>query len=231
MLDEWRHSMYFLLGFLPLIFIGARLFLQWIVSERKKKSTVGGLYWKLSAAADLLLGLHYFIQFQYQFVLIQVVDVFISWRNLAFIKKGKKPCSFNRALAILFGVLGCALIVCFLQAVWTSHPFKLLQSPIGHLSDRGNDVHFLWEIFGLFGGVLFAMRFWVQWLQVEKSKVSELTKSFWILSLLGSVSMLIYFIRISDWVSIVLYAFGPISYIRNLMLIHNSEKSAKLLKS
>jgi len=219
MLNNWRHFLYFMLGFLPSIFFGSRFLLQWIRSEKKKKSIVGSLFWKLSISGNLLLALHYFIQFQYQFLLIQSVNAFISWRNLNILKKEGKAGSFRRALVILFGTIGFTICVCLIQNIWTSHNVKLLQTPIGHLSDRRGDVHILWHFFGFFGGLLFASRFWIQWLVVERRRVSELTKSFWILSVLGSLSALVYFVRIYDWVGVANYSFGLIPYIRNLMLI------------
>jgi lipid-A-disaccharide synthase len=175
----------------------------------------------------MLLMLHYFVQLQYQFLLIQTINAFISWRNLDFMNNRENACSFRKALGILLIAIGFVVFLCFLQILCTSHTAKFLQIPIGILSKSKGEVCLEWHLFGFFGGILFASRFWVQWVQAERKKTSKLTKNFWILSILGSMLALVYFSKIHDWVGVLNYSFGLIPYIRNLMLISKTKVYVK----
>ena len=78
----------------------------------------------------------------------------------------------------------------------------------------------LWLLFGFFFQSFFALRFVIQWIASEKNKASIIPLSFWYLSLIGSIGVLIYSIKIKDPVFIVGQLFGSIVYIRNLILIN-----------
>ena len=82
-----------------------------------------------------------------------------------------------------------------------------------------------WHIFGLLGCFLFASRFWVQWMETEKTGLSRLSKHFWQLSIVGSLAAVIYFVYINDWVSTLNYSFGLIPYLRNLMFAMQNKKN------
>ena len=83
-----------------------------------------------------------------------------------------------------------------------------------------------WVGFGLGAQVMFTGRFLVQWIASEKRGKSHVPISFWYLSLIGAVMLLIYgaFWK-HDLVLVLGQATGFIIYVRNLILIHR-EKSA-----
>jgi lipid-A-disaccharide synthase-like uncharacterized protein len=74
--------------------------------------------------------------------------------------------------------------------------------------------------FGFLGQALFGSRFIVQWVVSESRKESVIPYSFWVLSLLGGVILLIYALLRRDVVFSVGQAAGLIVYTRNLVLIH-----------
>lgn len=76
-----------------------------------------------------------------------------------------------------------------------------------------------WAMVGMVGQILFAARFFVQWIHAERVQRSEIPLAFWILSLSGGVVLLIYAIHIANIVFIVGQAFGLAVYLRNLHLI------------
>ncbi|HET6267650.1 MAG TPA: lipid-A-disaccharide synthase N-terminal domain-containing protein [Acidobacteriota bacterium] len=80
-----------------------------------------------------------------------------------------------------------------------------------------------WVLFGLFGQVVFALRFVIQWIASEKKKESYIPLYFWYLSLMGSIILLAYAIHRNDPVFILGQSTGFIVYIRNLMLIHQKK--------
>ena len=77
---------------------------------------------------------------------------------------------------------------------------------------------------------MFSARFLVQWIVSEKRKKSVVPISFWFLSLFGSFLLLIYAIYKKDIVFTLGQLFGFIVYIRNLLIIKNTEKIEKNIK-
>lgn len=76
----------------------------------------------------------------------------------------------------------------------------------------------VWVIFGFLAQFVFFLRFAVQWWASEKEKKSVVPLSFWYLSIVGSVMILIYAIRREDIVFITAQFLALIIYIRNIML-------------
>jgi lipid-A-disaccharide synthase-like uncharacterized protein len=79
-------------------------------------------------------------------------------------------------------------------------------------------------ILGIIGQVIFTLRFIYQWIYSEKSKQSVLPIGFWILSLIGSILILIYAILRKDPVLFVGHLMGTIIYFRNFILAKNELK-------
>jgi lipid-A-disaccharide synthase-like uncharacterized protein len=84
----------------------------------------------------------------------------------------------------------------------------------------------VWKVVGWLGNFIFASRFFVQWVATEKRKQVVIPISFWWLSLIGSLLLLVYGIQRQDSVFIFAYAFTWIPYIRNIV-IHYRNKAAQ----
>src|SRR5207247_10519751 len=76
----------------------------------------------------------------------------------------------------------------------------------------------IWKVVGWLGNVVFFSRFFVQWYATERRRRVVVPTSFWWLSLIGSLLLLIYSLRQRDSVFIFAYLFTWIPYIRNLMI-------------
>ena len=76
-----------------------------------------------------------------------------------------------------------------------------------------------WTGFGLFGNLLFSLRFIVQWLYSEKRKELVVPAIFWHFSFWGSVITLIYAFHVDKLPVILGYCFLPFLYARNLVLL------------
>lgn len=209
--------LYYLIGSLPALFFGSRFFIQWLISEKEKKSVVTPIFWRLSLTGNSLLALHYLLQFQVPFLLIQVINGAIAWRNLNLLKEHKLD--FKRTVILFIATLCIALVLCLIARETYAAQLPWISSPRGLLQTDRSSVSFYWHLFGMMGGVLFASRFWVQWVIAERKGYSSLSKSFWILSLVGSSLSLIYFLKIGDSISILYALFGLIPYVRNLFLL------------
>jgi len=85
----------------------------------------------------------------------------------------------------------------------------------------------VWKVVGWIGNAVFFSRFFVQWYATEKKKQVVVPQAFWWLSLIGTISLLIYSLHKQDSVFIFAYLFTPIPYIRNLM-IHRQHKAARI---
>ena len=81
-----------------------------------------------------------------------------------------------------------------------------------------------WLVFGFAGQAAFAGRMLVQWIASERANASVVPRAFWILSLLGGTTLLIYFVRRGDPVGITGQLLGVLIYIRNLALIARAER-------
>ncbi len=80
-------------------------------------------------------------------------------------------------------------------------------------------------LIGLLGQIFFSIRFLVQWLASEKAKKSVIPFSFWIFSLLGSLSLLIYAIYRKDPIFILGQLPNLLIYSRNIWLIRKRGKN------
>lgn len=81
-----------------------------------------------------------------------------------------------------------------------------------------------WVLFGLLSQGVFFFRFVVQLWESEKKKKVAVPLSFWWLSILGTVMILIYSFHIHDIVFILASFLSFAIYIRNIVL-HNREHS------
>lgn len=82
-----------------------------------------------------------------------------------------------------------------------------------------------WVLFGFLAQFIFFLRFAVQWWASEKEKKSVVPMSFWYLSIVGSVMILIYAIRQQDIVFITAQFLALFIYVRNIMLHKKSVAS------
>lgn len=80
-----------------------------------------------------------------------------------------------------------------------------------------------WTFFGFAAQFVFFLRFVVQWFSSEKQKKSVIPISFWYLSVVGALMILVYAIKRGDPVFIVGQFFALIIYIRNIMLRKKSQ--------
>ncbi len=81
-----------------------------------------------------------------------------------------------------------------------------------------NDTPF-WLAFGLLGQGAFFSRFLVQWIASEKMGRSYIPMSFWYLSVVGSVMLLIYAAHRREPVFLLGYLPNAFVYLRNIVLI------------
>lgn len=223
--EAWRTFLY-PLGFIASFCFSLRFLIQWIISERKKESFVPPIFWQLSLCANIAMCIHTFIQVQYPFCLIQAINAVISWRNLNLMKEKKSQKTLKFTLFLLLLSTGLISFLFMIEGFMLYGEVDWVRTPtLPWQLNPSQPLSLEWHILGFVGGVIFAMRFWIQWIEIEKMGKSFLSRSFWGWSLLGALLALVYFIKLTDWVNILGYGLGIIPYLRNLFLTSQKVKS------
>ncbi len=225
MIEEWRIALY-PLGLLSSFIYGVRFFVQWIASERKKRSYTPKLFWHLSLLGNLLLCVHSLVQVQYPICMTQTINAVISWRNLNLLNESSKRKSFYFVLFLLILSFLFITFLFLIQGVLNGEMIWNRQAIYPGASSKETQIPFAFHIIGWLGIFLFCLRFWIQWWYAEKSQSSELNSSFWWLSLTGALMSLFYFSLLQDIVNILGPSFGLIPYVRNIILVYKTRKSA-----
>lgn len=88
----------------------------------------------------------------------------------------------------------------------------------------------LWIVIGLCGQGAFSARFLLQWIASERAGKSIVPVPFWLISIVGSMILLVYAIHRRDPVFILGQGSGLFIYSRNLALI-NGERHRKSVHS
>lgn len=216
MIDETSRASLYYLGFISSILFGTRMLLQWVQSEKAEKSVASLLFWKISITANIINAIHCFIQLQYPLCLIQTGNIVLSWRNFEIITQ--KPGSISKVFLLIAMLCGIVTLGFWVQSLGSNHFIWSRIPLIPWQKYKIDDVDLFWPIIGYFGTALFALRFWIQWWQAETKNESHFSPSFWLISLIGALLALVYFVRIHDLSNIIAYSTGLIPYVRNLIL-------------
>jgi lipid-A-disaccharide synthase-like uncharacterized protein len=176
---------------------GARVLLQWIASERARRSVVPRRYWELSLAASGLVLVYAFAVKNLVFQLSLVPGAVTAARNL-FLGRSRP------ARALLPWAAALVLLV-----AWTTVSPPQVGPP-------------LWAAVGISGSLLWGLRVVAQWWVSERRGRSTLPPLFWALSLVGSALLLAYAVYRRDAVMIAGYALGAVPYARNLVLLRRA---------
>lgn len=193
------------IGLLAQMFFSARIIVQWIMSERARKVLSPSIFWIFSVVGSYLLCLYGWLRDDFSIVFGQVLSYYIYLWNL-------KAKGVWKSLALLLRIL---LIVSPIAAL------LLVLSNVDTVISRffHNDEVPLWLLlFGSAGQFVFTMRFVYQWFYSRRLGLSVLPAMFWVLSLVGSLSIVCYGLIRRDVVLIIGQSFGIVAYIRNLCL-------------
>ncbi len=193
------------LGFLAQGLFSSRIFLQWIISEKHKKVLTPNLFWEISLLASCLLFVYGYLRDDFAIMLGQVITYYIYVRNIQLEKEWNKYPKVLRVFIYVFPVL--ILIYGFNNN--TLDRVNLFQN---------ENIPLFLMILGIVSQILFTLRFVYQWLYSESKKESLLPLGFWLLSLAGSLLILIYAIFRRDPVLFVGHLSGLIIYSRNIYL-------------
>jgi len=193
------------IGFLAQILFSGRLILQWIVSEKNKKVLTPSIFWKLSLLASFLLFVYGYLRNDFAIMLGQALTYFIYIRNLQLQGEWQKA---PKPLQWFLWIFPALLVI---------YSFNNNTYDISNLF-KNDDISTSLLIWGSMAQVIFTLRFVYQWIYSERTKESVLPLGFWLLSLIGSIMILIYAIFRLDPVLFVGHIMGSVIYFRNIIL-------------
>lgn len=202
------------IGFLAQIFFSARTILQWIKSEKAKSVVSPSSYWLLSVAGSYLFFIYGWMRDDFAILFGQFISYYIYLWNLKLKGLWQKFILPLKIILILTPLVATFLVL--------MHNTEFL-----HRFIFNEDVPPGLLIFGSAGQVIFTFRFVYQWVYSVRRKESVLPAGFWIISLVGSSTIIAYGIFRSDPVLILGQSFGFVAYLRNLVIGFRAKRIAK----
>ena len=198
------------IGLIAQLLFSLRLLVQWLFSEKENKVVTPILFWIVSLIASFLFFIYGYLRNDFVIMLGQFITYYIYIRNLQLQNQWNR---LQKGIQIVF--INFPLIVLLITFLRGEFDFSQLFN---------QDFIPIWLLaLGIVSQLIFTLRFIFQWIISEKNKFSQLPNTFWILSIVGSVLILIYSIFRKDPILFIGHAFGIIIYCRNLMILkkHN----------
>ena len=196
----------YLIGIIAQILFSARMVIQWIKSEKVKKTLTPEIFWQLSLVASFLFFVYGYLRDDFAIMLGQSLTYFIYIRNMQLQKTWEKLPAFLRIFIYIFPI------------IISYYAFNNGKTDFNNLF-LNNDIPLTLLIWGSIGQLTFTFRFVYQWMYSEKIKESKLPLGFWLISLTGSSMILTYAIIRKDPVLFFGQLFGFIIYLRNIIFM------------
>ena len=198
------------LGFTAQGLFSARVLVQWLLSEKKRKVVSPSLFWILSLIASVIYVIYGWLRQDFAIMLGQVIGYYVYiwnlWAKQVWQKLGRVGSRMAVTAFILLPVVAISAMLITRGSAVTDSLFKNEGLPLWLL------------IFGTTGTLIFSLRFLYQFIYSSRRGESILPKGFWIISLTGSLIVVTYAIIRRDPVLILGQGLGLISYTRNLMI-------------
>lgn len=197
--------MIFALGLISQVLFFMRTVFQWILSERAKKIISPSIYWIFSIAAGYLFFIYGWLRNDFSILLGQAITYYIYISNLYISGLWSKLHVVIKSILLFTPIIFCIGI--FREGNFFFEKFFADQSIP------------LWLIvFGSIGQVIFTFRFVYQLIYSIRKNESVLPVGFWLISLFGSIIILIYGMIRLDPILILGQSLSLIAYMRNVML-------------
>lgn len=194
-----------LIGFAAQGLFSARMLVQWILSERARRVLSPTLFWVLSVIASILLCLYGWLRSDFAIILGQLFSYYIYLWNLRI--KGALA-----KVPVWIRMMLCIIPIALAIPVADDAPAvcnRFFANP---------DIPFWLLLYGSAGQIIFTLRFIYQWYYSVRRHRSVLPAGFWIISLIGSLTICSYAIFRADPVLIVGQSVGLAAYTRNLII-------------
>ena len=200
----------YFIGLIAQFLFSLRLIIQWLFSEKKNKVVTPTFFWIVSLIASFLFFMYGYLRNDFAIMLGQFITYYIYIRNLQLQNQWNR---LQKGIQIVF--INFPLIVLLITLLRGEFDFSQLFN---------QDFIPIWLLsLGIISQLIFTLRFIFQWIISEKNKFSQLPETFWVLSLVGSILILIYSLFRKDPILFIGHTFGIIIYSRNLIILkkHN----------
>ena len=181
------------------------MIIQWFYSEKKNKIVTPSVFWVLSLLGSFLLFIYGYLRDDFAIMLGQSLTYFIYIRNLQLQGEWSKLSVFLRFIFITFPI--------YIVIYYYNNNIIDLDVLL-----RETDIPKWLLSLGIISQLIFTLRFIYQWLYSEKRKESTLPLGFWVLSITGSILILIYSILRCDPVLFIGHIIGSFLYARNIYI-------------
>lgn len=218
------HTLWALISLTGGVLFYGRFYMQWIVSEIRRKSVVPTAFWYMSSVGSVSLlayGAHISSPVG---TLSQCINVVIYARNLVHIWRGKGKLSPVLNVGVHLLVAAIALTGLGLVGFTWWHEYHSIHADKAQSASRA----WFWILVGVAGTALFACRFIVQWLVSESQGKSVVPVSFWYISVAAAVLQSSSFFQQQEWVYGIGVASNVPVYLRNLYLIRKGGSGASI---
>lgn len=205
------HFWIYAIGFTAQLFFSARLFYQWIVSEKAKKVLSPPAFWILSIVGSFLLFIYGVLRDDFAIILGQYISYYIYLWNLNMQEIWKKIAEIIKVFLLATPIVVTVIMLRDLSAFTTTF-------------FQNEDIPLWLLIFGSTGQAMFSLRFLYQFLYSAYRHESTLPAGFWMISLIGSFTIITYAIFRLDPVLLLGQSFGFVAYIRNLTIGFRNKK-------
>ena len=193
------------IGFLAQILFSSRLIIQWFYSEKKNKIITPSVFWILSLLGSFLLFIYGYLRDDFAIMLGQSLTYFIYIRNLQLQGEWDK---LNFLMRFLFITFPAYIVFYYYNNNVIDIDILIKETAIPS-----------WLfILGIISQLIFTFRFVYQWIYSENKKESSLPLGFWLLSISGSILILIYAIFRYDPVLFIGHMIGSLLYARNIYI-------------
>lgn len=193
------------LGFFAQSLFGARILVQWVLSERAGKVVSPTLFWIFSLCGSFLFLIYGVLRQDVVILAGQTISFYIYIRNLQLKKFWPKIPLAGRVLIVPLP---------FLLLGWTR-----LTSPESFIALFGR-TNFSDPIIliGSLGQLMLNFRYLYQWYYSERAHESLLPLGFWLMSAMASLMVVYYGFNRIDPVLLVAQSMGFVAYMRNIYL-------------
>jgi lipid-A-disaccharide synthase-like uncharacterized protein len=215
-MTAWTDILWEGAGILGAVIFFGRFYLQWIVSEREKRSVVPLAFWYMSTVGSLLLLAYGVRRGSAVGVLSYSFNIVVYARNLIHIWRERGQLTPKLEHRVHTGVAAVVLVAAGLVAYTWLHKYASTQLATPEEIRRT----WFWIGVGVAGQGLFAFRFLLQWAATEIEQKSVIPVAFWYISLAASTLQIASYSQQREWIYAVGLATTILVYLRNLWLIH-----------
>ena len=192
------------IGFAAQLFFAARVMVQWYLSEKNRKVESPALFWIFSILGSLILLFYGWLRRDLAILVGEFISFYIYLWNLR--AKGLFD-RMPRIVPTLVALIPLAALALMLR------DFSSFSTDFF----RSDDLTGPLLVWGIAGQIVFKSRFLVQWFYSVSHGESSLPMVFWIISVVGSLMIIVYGLIRHDWV-LVAGQIGIVASVRNIMI-------------